>query len=442
MNGAHHSRSSQHGAALLMATVFLLVVIALFGLVSLRMAASDITDTSLQNDSVAALFLAESGAERALQRLGAGTACDELAEPGILHTLGRGDFEIQTAAIDASSGWCDVQVLGRVLLGGTPRAQRRIEASLQQGGGGPVAWAVGAGGAIYAWSGSSWSSVASPTSARLNAVHCVSSTECWAVGQNGETAHWIGGNWEFEDANTGENLLGVACIPGSPTACYAVGNDTVRRWNGNTWVSSGFSSGRLTGVSCTASTCYAVRDDGRIYERRYFFFIIEYWGLDDNLGGDYAWNGIDCLPGGECWAVADTTGNRFRFGRRQGGAWSPLTDNDTPTRDLYGISCPASGTCWAVGARQGGTNDTIVERSGGNFSKLSVAGGIDLFAIDCDTAAECLAVGDNGHVQGWNGASWSPATSGMGNVDLYGVAMTGASGGGSVQLMRWQEIIQ
>lgn len=437
MNCARTLGAAQRGAALLTATVFMLVVIALFGLISLRMAGTDVIDTSLQSDSVEALFLAESGAERALQRLASGIACDAVAELGTRHTLGRGDFEIRSSSPNAATGWCDVRVLGRVLLGGTSRAERTIDVSLQRSSG-TGAWAVGDGGAIYAWSGNGWSALTpSPTSARLNAVHCVSSAECWAVGAGGTILHWTGGNWASVISGTSEELRSVACLTGNPSSCYAVGNDTVRRWNGTAWVNSFVfgGAGLLTGVSCTPTTCYAVRDNGRIYQ-----LVAGVWFSFVSFPGD-EWNAIHCLPDGECWVAGNRSDNDFRFARRaSSGAWSTLLYTSSPGRNLLGIHCTAGDACWAVGQPHG-ANDKIIRRSSGNFSATLTTGGHSLRAIDCATASDCLAVGDSGAVQRWNGSSWSQAISGMGSANLYGIAFTGASGG-STQLMRWQEVIQ
>lgn len=431
---AYRPLRTQRGAAALMATVFLLLAITLLGTIGLRLSGTDIIDTAQQNDSVEALFLAESGTERALQRLAAGTSCATLAEPGTLFTLGRGDFEIQTSVDNALTGWCDVSIVGRFLLAGSPTAQRQIDVSLQQAGG-IGAWAVGNGGAIYAWSGSSWSAVTSPTGARLNAAYCVSASECWAVGNGGVILHWTGSNWTSVPSGTGEALQGVACIPNNPSVCYAVGNDTVRYWNGSNWAFAWLiGGGNLTGVSCTATTCYAVRDDGRIYQN-----LFGVWVSFVNFSGDN-WNAISCLPSGECWAAGDRSSNNYRFASLVSGSWSTHSFNNTPAKNLYGIHCTASDTCWAVGQPHG-PDDKIIRRSG-TFTAVEVSGGNDLRAIDCASATDCLAVGNNGAVQHWNGSAWSQATTGMPSVNLYGVAMTGAAGGGGgVQLMRWQEHI-
>ena len=163
----------QRGAGTLMATVFLLLIVALLGGIGLRLASTDITDTAVQNDGVEALFLAESGLERAMQRLAAGTLCTALA-PDAAQTLGRGDFQIRSSSTVGSL--CRVRVLGRVLLDGAMSAQRVIEGDLSVSSGG---WAVGLNRTIVHWNGSAWTTItgftnSTPADRDLIAVYCVS----------------------------------------------------------------------------------------------------------------------------------------------------------------------------------------------------------------------------------------------------------------------------
>lgn len=102
--------SSERGAATVMVALFLLVMVAFALLVALNMGASDITDSAAHDDATEALFLAESGLERASKRFANGTPCANLAEPAI--PFGRGTFTIQAAAFTANI--CRITVLGTV----------------------------------------------------------------------------------------------------------------------------------------------------------------------------------------------------------------------------------------------------------------------------------------------------------------------------------------
>lgn len=109
---------AQRGAATAILALLLLTMVGFALAVALRMAASDITDTGLHDDAVEALFLAESGLERAARRFADGTACTTaaLAEPPI--ALGRGRFTIVSAVF--------VDNVCRIRVEGAVRQARRL----------------------------------------------------------------------------------------------------------------------------------------------------------------------------------------------------------------------------------------------------------------------------------------------------------------------------
>lgn len=102
--------SRERGAATAMLALFLLIMTAFALLVALSMGASDITDSAAQDDAAEALFLAESGLERASKRFADGTPCADLAESAI--PFGRGTFTTQAAEFTANI--CRITVLGTV----------------------------------------------------------------------------------------------------------------------------------------------------------------------------------------------------------------------------------------------------------------------------------------------------------------------------------------
>jgi hypothetical protein len=133
------SPGKQRGVATLMAAVLLLVVLA-FGLgIALNLTTTDIADSSMHNDSVEGLLIAESGLENAIRRLtDASAACDGTLVVGPI-ALGRGEFTVaagQTTDFGGAplpAGQCRVQVTGRVALSDSART---VEAIVAIGGGG------------------------------------------------------------------------------------------------------------------------------------------------------------------------------------------------------------------------------------------------------------------------------------------------------------------
>ena len=94
----------QHGAVTLIGALFIVITLALMLAVLQRMAGSDILDTANQTGSVAALFLAESGMERAASLYSTGT-CDATLTAGSPFTFGSGTFSIEDIGIGKYYGF-------------------------------------------------------------------------------------------------------------------------------------------------------------------------------------------------------------------------------------------------------------------------------------------------------------------------------------------------
>lgn len=428
--------AAQRGAGLLLAVVFLLVVITLFGGIALRMAGTDITDTAVQNDSVEALFLAESGLERAAQRLAAGATCDNAGLAEAAQTLGsRGSFEIQSAQL--VSGLCRVRVQGSAGLAGATPAQRLIEADLSLGGcrgfavgerinSGPAAQR---GAVLLCWDGSTWTraAFAGLPNANLYGVSCPAANDCWAVGAplGGENIqHWDGAAWTRWPTSAipipNVNLCGIHCVASDD--CWAVGSaytgnplaqrgEVIIHWNGSSWSRSGPWNDVVTGVP------------------------------------NVQLNAVSCSASNDCWAVGNTSGGEV-IARWDGTAWTRWPVSAIPDVILRGISCIADDDCRAVGSPSSG--ELLLEWDGSNWSRSGLSGSIPnnatFNAVHCVSASNCWAVGNNAGgelLARWNGSAWSrhPTTGAIPNRHLRGVFMVDANEGYSVgdngMIVRW-----
>lgn len=455
--------AAQHGAGLLLAVVFLLVVISLFGGIALRMAGTDITDTAVQNDSVEALFMAESGLERAAQRLAAGATCDNAGLAEAARTLGsRGSFEIQSAQL--VSGLCRVRVLGSAGLAGATPAQRLIEADLSLGG--CRGWAVGntSGGneVFLCWDGSSWSRngpYAAIPNTTLNSVTCPASNICWAVGNQsgGELiARWDGSAWtRIAPAGSipNQHLFGVHCFDSS--TCWAVGNNrTFVRGNNGAWSNGSpggsFPNVRMNSVYCVdTDDCWAVGNALTTGAPASRGEVIARWtgGSWSRLAPDPALPdvnllSISCSAWDDCWAVgAQSSGDVFLHWN--GTSWQRTGPYPTvPNTTLNGIHCrTGSQDCWAVGNQSGG--ELIARWNTPNWTRSTYAGVTNrtLYGVFVAGASEAYVVGTNGLIAAIQGGTWanqaSPVTS-----TLRAVTMAPSGGGGAVGVQRWREIIQ
>ena len=108
----HSVRASQHGAVTVILVVLLLLVLGSALGVVLQLSGSGATDTTAQEDSIAALLLAESGMERASKRFADGAACTSAALKEGPIALARGSFSIISAAFVANA--CHIRTQGSV----------------------------------------------------------------------------------------------------------------------------------------------------------------------------------------------------------------------------------------------------------------------------------------------------------------------------------------
>ena len=432
----------QRGAALVVAAVFLVAVMVVLGDVTLRLSATDVTDSALQADAVDALFLAETGMEYAAQRLANGVTCINLVM-GSAVSFGRGDFQL-TQATDVS-GDCRIRVTGRVLFGGSSlRAQRTVEGLLSVGGG-VSAIAVGANGTLLHWDGSSWSSVTSGTTGNFTGIDCTDDSNCIAVANNNDYSLWNGSSWSTSDSGS-LVFTGVSCRTGIDD-CHASGGASfffwyyglAAQWGGASWsVNYTRFLDLYTAISCTTSTCHAVSENGNTIR------LAGSWGADGSLGSRI--NGISCPADNDCWAVGDAINSGSNrgyaiFGRNPGG-WFNDSLNSNPRRDLYAVDCITVNDCWAVGERRNGNTFTVVRRNGGswNLDNQNLGSAENLNGIDCNDNGRCWAVGDNGRALHYDGSSWTAHT--LTTETLNDVHyMDNSGGGGSVSLLRWWEII-
>jgi len=459
----------QRGVVTLIGALFIIITLALMIQVLHRMAGSDILDTAVQNDSVEALFVAETGIENASFRYANGSGCPGLI--GANDNAGRGGFIILNAFLVGTD--CRIRVQGTVGSTGSAQAIRTVDADLRLAAN--EGWIVGDNGTILRWDGASWNTFTpSPTTEDLFDVHCVNATDCTAVGANGTIIHWDGGTWSSEISNVPTGFLGithdlfaVSCEPNNPDNCYAVGGSTtnffgfltltygiIQRWDGISWSNvinqaSTTTDWRFNDLSCPSATCYVVTTNG---------VIVRYDTGSGNWVNDVSntavpLNGVACTADDYCWAVGDLTGNNWSFDFRNAASWTPITVGATPQyrQNLNAVSCVDINDCWAVGNHDG-SRYLLAEWNGASWTPFNFAVGAqreNLNAVHCLAGNDCWAVGDyrnGGNVINYDGVSWAYIGAAVANnTNLNGVHFPagagGGGGGGAVTLIRWQEFI-
>jgi hypothetical protein len=442
----------QTGAFTLMGALFIIITLALMVLAINRMAASNITDTTIQNDAVEALFIAETGIEYASYILANNlSSCDNLAAFIGSTTSGRGSFDVTASSLNGTD--CSISVAASVSSAGVaaPDASLRIiDVVLRLGA--TAGWAVGDNGTVLQWDGTNWIAGVSNTTEDLYSIHCESDSDCWAAGNNAETIHWDGSSWSQVNSGTNGVLFGISCD--ATNSCYSVGFRSVffglieiantRSWNGTSWLAGGGDAwfDYYSDVSCPSPNCYATMASGSVHQSS------TSWG--NVFAGATVLNGIDCATPTDCWAVGNLSGNNYYFVQYNGTTWTSQTvaAPNQVRQNLNAISCASSSDCWAVG-NMGSGRYVLVHWNGSNWianSNYLQSGQHreDLNGVHCPTATECWAVGVERN--GWNiirydGAGWSYlGSSAPGPGDLNDVFVFSGNGG-SVSLVRWQERI-
>lgn len=270
--------------------------------------------------------------------------------------------------------------------------------------GGQNCMAVGQGMALYTsnW-GNTWSPVTPPGIAGLvlNDVSCPTASLCVAVGQSSSSAGVIlvtnnaGGSWT--PFNQSYRMDAVDCI--SASECVAAGDESEARFTyngGASWANGRLGNTPLFGVDCLSSkTCWMVGVGGRVI------------GTYPNAGApggvgviskkdlllveQKSLLSISCPQQDTCVTVGEI-GKIFKT-TNTGGSWTSQTSGTGVT--LTGVSCPGSARCYVVG--DGGTI-LLSDDNGSTWSPDDSPVLVNLKDIDCYGFTNCLAVGASGTI--------------------------------------------
>jgi hypothetical protein len=339
---------------------------------------------------------------------------------------------------------------------------------------------------VVRWNGTVWTTVTSPNTSTtqvnfLEAVTCVSGSDCWAVGYfataDDQTLieRWDGNSWAIVTSDNATSvptniLQAVTCV--STADCWAVGYSAggagqtlTEHWDGTAWamIASPDTNPALNNllyeVACVSSSdCWAVgyHDTASGSQQT----LIERWdgtsrawnivsSPNNTATSTGALNSVTCMSASDCWAVGSSTASGGAIltliEHWDGAVWATVTSPNASAatqNTLLGVSCVSAASCWAVGYAPVGLNDqTLIERWDGTTwavvtsANSSTTENNSLRSVTCVSAADCWAVG---YVQAssyrtlierWDGTSWAIVTSpsGTGTNFLNGVTCAAAS---------------
>jgi hypothetical protein len=285
------------------------------------------------------------------------------------------------------------------------------------------AWAVGDGGTIVMWDGSSWKSMTSPTTENLYSVIFNNATNGWAVGgssNKGVILHFDGTWKEWTNltfsgfpttSDTINNTLYAVSIDTEGVNGWIVGAGGVTlSWCDGTWYG-------MMGASVNTIRSVAMVHNG-----------LEAWAVGD-AGTIMHWTGtawetmtsstteplyaVQMISATNGWA-AGGSGNNGVVLQLSGTTWTPVTSfvfgangttQSSVNSTIYSITIGNSTSAWACGS-----NGLVMYWTGTNWEcNANIASGnLKGISMIHDTLLQAWTVGDDGAIMAFNGTSWVP----------------------------------
>lgn len=241
-------------------------------------------------------------------------------------------------------------------------------------------YAVGSGGAILHFNGSSWASMASGTTSNLYAVWGSSATDVFAVGFGGTILHYDGSHWASMASGSSGPLNGV--WGASPADVYAVGYQSgtgaaLLRWDGTAWSSRG---------SPTSQELRAI------------------WGsspLDFYMVGGGGFS------------------NDATLLHSDGTNWSTVATGWPAFSGVWGASSAAVFAVGAVPQIHGSSTPLAMRWDGAQWHTDSLPSTPS--GVWGTSSGNVYAVGNGGSILRWNGARWNGGAAPVGAKNLTGV---------------------
>jgi hypothetical protein len=268
------------------------------------------------------------------------------------------------------------------------------------------AFAVGQGGTVLHYNGTTWTAQASGTSSDLHGVWSASATSVFAVGDGGAIIHFDGTNWSPMTSNTTASLLAV--WGASASDIYAVGSaGTILHYDGTTWsVTTWPTTLDLSGVYGDGGTVVIVGATpsppaGSLILRKvggasWVDETVDLTGYHLNA----VWGG-----GGTFVAVGGVTGSldSSTIVVFDGGAW---TKRSLPVAgsELYSV-WGASATDIVVGGFAG----YMMRGDGQTFAPMRISSTRLVSGLWGTSASNVLATSTGGYVLRHDGIAWAPA---------------------------------
>ncbi len=272
-----------------------------------------------------------------------------------------------------------------------------------------LAYAVGDGGTIVKWNGTSWAPFGSGTTDDLAAVWAFGENDVWVAGTN--AYHWNGTAWASAPAC-------VAFWGDAPNDLFCVrAGVALARWDGSKWTDVGaITTTPVRGIWGTGPHDVVVlsRDVTYRYDGTTFAVAASRGGI--SYSDSYPRSaGLWGSAADAYWAagprVDSGPGSLFRF---EGTAWAPFGENLAPA----GVTCTHQGTAF-VGTGIAWTafydpsvGNKLARWNGSTYTEYPPGTDKPLLAIDALSAVDVWVTAEDGDVTHWNGTNWTASNVG------------------------------
>lgn len=278
------------------------------------------------------------------------------------------------------------------------------------------AWAIGDGGTILHWFGSTWAPVRSSTSVALWGIYG-KGEELWVVGDGGTILKYDGRQFAALTSSTNANLHAIA---GNGTDVFIAGDGgTLLRWSGSTFSPiTNASKENLRGLSVSSSEVWAVGENGTAVRYKNGRLDVIPTGVTATL------NSVAERVSGETW-LAGEGGTLLKW---NGSSFAAQALGSSLS--MYALWVTPNGELW--GAAGFGT---LRRFDGTTWTSYGASAAQNLFAIHGSASNEAWAAGESGLLVHWNGVTWTPLQNqapdsvlAIGSMDGTTLHSIGASG--------------
>ncbi len=182
-------------------------------------------------------------------------------------------------------------------------------------------WAVGDGGVILLWNGTSWTTQTSGTTKHLYGVWGTAANDVWAVGEDNTLLHYNGTAWSAVAAAATATMYGVY---GTGTAdIWAVGDaGVIQHWDGTSWttVRAVVTPLRAVWVSSPVDG-WAVGDSGAVYRLTRAGWVAGSLGAVTDLRAAWGTGPDDVWAGGAAASLYYWNGSTWSLYYNMGALW-------------------------------------------------------------------------------------------------------------------------